>query len=294
MRKQGRYGRKRRKGDASVPQRVPAPIELKPAQKKAVDALVDGSIVDLTRGAYEALTGMSRSQAAYDLADLVEAGVLERLGSGRSTRYRLAGRPGNGQRRWTTDSIRIALDRFCDGRADWPSPNEFKAAGHWDLYVAASRYGGIAFWTAELGFPRRRVAQTRRRRFARPASWAAVGAVASAAAAAAVVALAWPHGRPHLAAAPDPRIVVDRPVKVPVRTSRHSARPHHSHRARRVVARQAAATSGRVEASLTAAVSPPPPPAARVVHATAPPPAGPVPLRAPSGGGGAPAPLPAP
>jgi Domain of unknown function (DUF4115) len=141
--------------------------QLKPAQQVALGALASGDARDLTRARYEELTGVSRSQAAYDLAELVEAGLLVRIGAGRATRYRLVPASDSGRRRWTDDRIRAELAAFCAERATWPSAAEFRAAGHSDLYVAASRYGGIGFWAAELGFPRsERVRPTVRRRAA--------------------------------------------------------------------------------------------------------------------------------
>jgi DNA-binding transcriptional ArsR family regulator len=128
--------------------------ELKPAQRLALAALNDGKTQELTREEYQQLAGVSRSQAAYDLAELVEGGVVERVGGGRSTRYRLARRSQPSQRHWTNERIRGALVEFCAGRKTWPSAADFKTAGHTDLYVAASRYGGIGFWASELGFSR--------------------------------------------------------------------------------------------------------------------------------------------
>lgn len=173
-------------------------IHLKPTQQRGLAPLESGEQRELTRGEYEEIAGVSRSQAAYDLAELVEAGVLHRVGGGRSTRYRLARETRPGQRHWTNDRIDAELREFCAGRKAWPSAGEFKAAGRADLYVAASRYGGIGFWAAELGFPRPgrapRPAETPlRRKFA----WAGAGALASAAlvaAAAAVVVLGLPRG----------------------------------------------------------------------------------------------------
>ena len=122
--------------------------ELKPAQRDALAALNEGTAEELTRGQYQQLTGVSRSQAAYDLAELVQAGLVERLGGGRSTRYRLPRRrsppSATGQR---ANSSRLV--EFCGSRTTWPSAGDFKAAGHTDLYVAASRYGGIGFWAAD-------------------------------------------------------------------------------------------------------------------------------------------------
>jgi DNA-binding transcriptional ArsR family regulator len=153
--------------------------ELKPAQRVALAALNEETTEELTRGQYEQLTGVSRSQAAYDLAELVEGGLIERVGGGRSTRYRRPRRSQSSQRHWTNERIRGALVDFCAGRATWPSAGDFKAAGHADLYVAASRYGGIGFWASELGFSRSaRAARPPRRpvRSIRPLlRWAAAG-----------------------------------------------------------------------------------------------------------------------
>jgi hypothetical protein len=128
-------------------------IELKPTQERVLAALAGDGSGRLTRGRYEDIAGVSRSQAAYDLAELVDAGILERVGGGRATTYRLVrrGRP-QGQRHWTNERIHAALVDFCAGRESWPSASEFKADGRSDLYVAASRYGGIGFWATKLGF----------------------------------------------------------------------------------------------------------------------------------------------
>lgn len=165
-------------------------FELKPMQERVLRVLnADGSEL-LTRARYEEITGVSRSQAAYDLAELVEAGILDRLGGGRATRYRLkTGRPGRkadrpGRRHWTSERIRSELERFCAERKTWPSPAEFRAAGHSDLYVAASRYGGLGFWASELGFsrpgrtePPARAPVRPRRRFRPRLQWLASAAV---------------------------------------------------------------------------------------------------------------------
>jgi DNA-binding transcriptional ArsR family regulator len=157
-------------------------IQLKPTQERALAAINEEGSAQLTRGRYEELAGVSRSQAAYDLAELVEAGILERIGGGRSTRYRLARRDRPGQRHWTNERIRSALEEFCGGRTAWPSATAFRHAGRSDLYVAASRYGGIGFWAAELGFARQDGAApaTPSRRPWRPSlRWAGAGALAA-------------------------------------------------------------------------------------------------------------------
>ena len=174
--------------------------EFKPAQRRALAVLQNGHGKELTRGAYQEICGVSRSQAAYDLAELVEAGALERVGGGRSTRYVLVREPNSSRRHWTKDRIRSELGHYCAGRQVWPSAREFKAAGHTDLYVAASRYGGVAFWAAELGLPRaaRRWETPSLPRLRLSLSWAMIGALGGALAVGAVVAVVQglPQGSP--------------------------------------------------------------------------------------------------
>jgi hypothetical protein len=194
-----------------VPQRASkSRIELKPTQERVLAALGEDGSSRLTRGQYENIAGVSRSQAAYDLAELVDARILERVGGGRATTYRLVRRVRPpGQRHWTNERIRAALVDFCAGRKTWPSASEFKADGRSDLYVAASRYGGIGFWAAELGFPqpsRAMPPQPVVRSWRPRLRWAAGGAAFAAALfAAAGTAVYWERGAPaHETAARQP------------------------------------------------------------------------------------------
>ena len=169
-----------------MPQRVSkARIELKPTQERVLAAIAGDGSGRLTRGRYEDIAGVSRSQAAYDLAELVDAGILERVGGGRATTYRLVRRGrAPGQRHWTNERIHAALVDFCAGRESWPSASEFKADGRSDLYVAASRYGGIGFWATKLGFARPSRATTSEpavRSWRPRLGWAAGGAAFAAA-----------------------------------------------------------------------------------------------------------------
>jgi hypothetical protein len=280
--------------------------DLKPAQRAALAALDDRSAEQLTRGQYEQLTGVSRSQAAYDLAELVEAGFVERVGSGRATRYRLPRRSQPSQRHWTNERIRAALAEFCADRTAWPSAGEFKAAGHGDLYVAASRYGGIGFWASELGFFRKAKAVPRRRprRSLRPVlRWTPVAAAFAFVLLGLGGAVLQPKTKAsagRAVAAPRTPVAVLHTAKVPpsVRpkqqektkpAQRAKPRPHNS---RPVVTSRTAThelASQRVTAPPVSAPPPPPPPSRPVVAN------GPVPIAAPSGGGSqTPAPLPAP
>jgi Domain of unknown function (DUF4115) len=219
--------------------------QLKPSQRLALDSLARADAPDLTRARYQELTGVSRSQAAYDLAELVEAGLLVRVGGGRATRYRLPHAGDSGRRRWTDERIRTELASFCADQTTWPSAAEFKAAGRSDLYVAASRYGGIRFWAAELGFPR-----AERRRATTPLlprrAALAVAVVLAFALGAGVAALALRAHRHPVAAPAAPKAQSRAPASylVDVRTLRRA----------RVAgfAAQRAAASSRVEAVLRA------------------------------------------
>jgi len=274
-------------------------------------ALEDDGSVRLTRGLYEEIAGVSRSQAAYDLAELVSAGILERIGGGRSTWYRVVRQERPGQRRWTNERIRDALEQFCAGRETWPSASEFKKAGHSDLYVAASRYGGIAFWTKELGLARparpaapepaapTRTARTRRR-WRPKLGWAAAGVAFAAALFAAGGASfhAW-HGSSHNGAraqgahapvitlrVPKLHSVKPETAKVKLRPVRHTS-PAPARAARSSNAELAVRT---VSAPARQMVSTQRPASTRTAQSTS----GPAPLPSPGGTTSGPAPLPPP
>jgi DNA-binding transcriptional ArsR family regulator len=284
---------------------------LKPAQRDALAALNEGTAEELTRGQYQQLTGVSRSQAAYDLAELVQAGLVERLGGGRSTRYRLPRRSQPSQRHWTNERIRAALVEFCGDRATWPSAGDFKAAGHSDLYVAASRYGGIGFWASELGFSRAARPTPRRRStppFRPVLRWAAYAAAFVAVLLGVTGAVAQhnraaPAGRVVAAPAPDNRTVVHRPVTARPTSTPTKSKPtrtikRRTHRTpppvrRRPVPRstvQAQAELAVVRTPVAPAIAAP----RQQVAASTSHGGWPAPLRAPTGGGAEPPPLPAP
>ena len=152
---------------------------LKPAQEHVLATLAGRDEVLFARLDYEEIAHVSRSQAAYDLADLVKLGLVERLGSGRSTRYRLIRARGGRRRKWTAGRIRGELQAFCDELGRWPKAGEFRDAGHGDLYLAASRYGGIEHWAEELGFREPRSWSLPLARMARTARVVAVAGLAA-------------------------------------------------------------------------------------------------------------------
>ena len=283
--------------------------ELKPAQRAALAALDEGSAEELTRGEYQQLTGVSRSQAADDLAELVDAGLLERLGGGRSTRYRRTRRSQPSHRRWTNERIRAALVEFCAGRTTWPSAGEFKAAGHTDLYVAASRYGGIRSWASELGFSRtpRTAPRRRRPRSLRPhLTWAATAAAFAAVLFGVSGAVLQPQASAptrEAAGAPSARNVVHAlapPSNARVKPKPARSTPRSTHRApvvhtnapryRGVIASGSSHELASQTISAPAITTPRQQPTVTPVASAG----GVAPIPAPGGGGSAPSPLPAP
>ena len=289
--------------------------EFKPAQQRAVAVLKDGH-EELTRGAYQQICGVSRSQAAYDLAELVEAGVLERIGGGRSTRYVLVREPNSSRRHWTSDRIRSELVRFCAGRPAWPSAHEFKSAGHTDLYVAASRYGGVAFWAAELGLPRasRRWEAPSLPRLRLSLSWAMIGALGGALAVGAAVAIVqgFPRAAPKAVAehagsvttakSPTAKSSTRRARTPAKRATTAKARVHSPTKTSRAAVEKPSASTTPILAVRTVSASPPPAPSSTTSSSSAGTTTtsssttggGPTPLMAPRAGSGTPPPLPPP
>jgi hypothetical protein len=280
-----------------VPQRVAsAAAELKSAQRRVLLALESQRGTSLTRGEYERLTGVARSQAAYDLSELVSAGLLIRVGGGRSTRYVLAHEPAS-QRQWTPDRIRRELDMFCANRSAWPTAREFKTAGRGDLYVAASRYGGVAHWASELGLERidrSRIAATARAPLRIRLAWGFAGALAAgalAAAALAAVAVTHPFGssgktRPQaFVGLQSPLLIVHEPVRRQRPAARHT-RPQTGKQTTRQTPKPNSHTQSTPTQQMSLVSEPLQTAQAtsRTVAATASPSAGPTPLRAPTGG----------
>jgi hypothetical protein len=133
-----------------VPTLIGGSVSLKPAQEIVLASLEERGTDGLTRSEYEVISGVSRSQAAYDIAELVSLGILERVGSGRATRYRLPGGGAGRPKKWTDDLIRAQLRELHSELGRWPRAADFRESGRSDLYVAACRNGGIDRWAREL------------------------------------------------------------------------------------------------------------------------------------------------
>lgn len=134
------------------------PLRLTEGQQRALTALRVQGRREFVRRQYEQAAGVGRSGASRDLRRLAEHSLVIVRGSGRGTRYVLAGpMPGRTRSkvgrpvRWTDARIERELRAFVDGRTTWPAPGEFDAAGLRGLYAAASRAGGIGRWRSIVG-----------------------------------------------------------------------------------------------------------------------------------------------
>lgn len=85
-------------------------VELTAAQRRALLVLASELGTSLTRTEYARLTGVTRSQASHDLSELVSAGLVVRVGRGRSARhwYELTPEPAP-QQVWTPGRTRRKL-----------------------------------------------------------------------------------------------------------------------------------------------------------------------------------------
>ena len=92
-------------------------VELTAAQRRALLALASERGASLTRTEYARLTGVAHSQASCDLSELVSAGLVVRVGRGRSTRYELAPEPA-AQQVWTPGPTRRKLEANELGLSD--------------------------------------------------------------------------------------------------------------------------------------------------------------------------------
>jgi Fic family protein len=136
-----------------------APLRLTAGQERGLTGLRLQGRREFNRREYELAAGVGRSSAGDDLRELVRHGLLATRGAGPQTRYVFSGpfdagpqasRPGR-PRKWTDTVIERELRTFLRDKSDWPSPDEFRAAGKGPLYAAATKAGGIPRWRRIVG-----------------------------------------------------------------------------------------------------------------------------------------------
>ena len=135
------------------------PLRLSATQQRALAALRASGRREFSRREYEEVSGLARTAASTEVAELIQHGIIQARGSGTATRYAFVApvplRPGQARRgrkpRWTDETIEAELRGFLDGRSTWPSAGDFRAAGKADLYAAASRHGSIRRWRNLFG-----------------------------------------------------------------------------------------------------------------------------------------------
>ncbi|HET6548575.1 MAG TPA: Fic family protein [Solirubrobacter sp.] len=144
---------------ALMPGGTGAPLRLTAGQERGLTALRIQGRREFSRREYEQAAGVGRSTAGQDLRALVRHGVLATRGAGPHIRYVFSGlveaaeRPSRRGRptKWTDAVIEQELRAFVDGRSEWPTPGEFRAAGQGALYAAAAKAGGVARWRRVVG-----------------------------------------------------------------------------------------------------------------------------------------------
>jgi len=72
---------------------------------------------------------------------------------------------------WTEERVRERLGRMLDGRTEWPTTNEFRAAGEQRLLAAARRLGGVNRWMIEFGVDPAPLPSRPSTRLAPPRAW---------------------------------------------------------------------------------------------------------------------------
>ena len=139
----------------------PDPLRLSATQERALTRLRIEGRREFSRRDYENASGLGRSAAGGEIAELARHGILIPRGAGTAARYAFSsppgdrapgGRPRRGRKpTWTDAAIEAELRSFLDGRSSWPTRDEFSAAGKLGLYSAASRRGTIGRWRAHFG-----------------------------------------------------------------------------------------------------------------------------------------------
>jgi site-specific DNA recombinase len=61
-----------------------------------------------------------------------------------------------GQRYWTEERVHSELRGLVTARSTYPTPTQFREAGHWNLYVTIGKRWGHHYWAERLGLPRQR------------------------------------------------------------------------------------------------------------------------------------------
>jgi cell filamentation protein, protein adenylyltransferase len=140
--------------------------QLKNSQQAALSDFRLRGVSEFARADYEAATDVPRATAVREINELLEMGLVKRVGDGRTRRYQLvgaaqanpwAGRGGGRPKSWTDERIDTELRAFVGDREEFPTRSEFVDTGHSGLYLAVVRNGGTGRWSERLGIgaPRR-------------------------------------------------------------------------------------------------------------------------------------------
>lgn len=135
-------------------------VQLSDGQQRALSTLAIEGVKEFSRRDYEEVAQVAQSTAGSDLKTLADSGVLDRIGSGPTSRYRFSssvvGNPWSRgdrgpKRKWTDERIERELGELVGDGGSFPTVREFKDAGKWSLYQAIQKYGGSKEWSRKLG-----------------------------------------------------------------------------------------------------------------------------------------------
>jgi hypothetical protein len=134
--------------------------QLKLSHQNALGGFRLRGVTEFSRADYEEVADVPKATAVREINELVEIGLIRRIGEGSGRRYRLvgaaqanpwAGRGGGRPKSWTDDRIDSELRAFVGDRGQFPTRKEFQDSGLGGLYLAVVRNGGTRRWADVLG-----------------------------------------------------------------------------------------------------------------------------------------------
>lgn len=143
-----------------------ARAQLKGTQQNALSGFRVRGVSEFARADYEREAKVQKATAVREINELIEMGLLRRVGEGSARRYQMvgaaqanpwAGRGGGRPKTWTDERIETELRGLVGSQGRFPTRKEFQDAGAGGLYLAILRNGGTERWAHALGLqpPRR-------------------------------------------------------------------------------------------------------------------------------------------
>lgn len=131
-------------------------VQLSKTQERGLIGLALVGTEEFSRRDYEREAGIGRAAANRDLGSLAGSGVLDRMGSGPSSRYRFSASAlknpwSKHPTKWTEQKIKTELRDLVGSGTTFPTIREFRENDRMNLYSAINRNGGSRVWANKLG-----------------------------------------------------------------------------------------------------------------------------------------------